>query len=512
MQSLTNTLPANMAKDAEETKASHWQLFLTTGALILCGSFTYSIYPPPVNAAALGLMVGVFYYSLHKNDPVSFFIQLFIGNFFVFGNKLGGNYNLAAFAAIVFYSAIHGRIKFLRFSVFDNSIKTALFLWCIFDLLSVTGGNYFPIGIEIQNFFAFCILLFSFYFISRIGFTENDIYKFVIAISLFFGYEFLVALNQKYELINSPFPFFPKTDNSIEFELDIVRSVSTLNNFEAFAEWCVSLIALLIPGILSGSFLKKSRFFYYFSIATVLAAAISMVYSGTRSSMLLLPVALVVACLALGRRLNSKIIVYLVIGGIGIFFLNTAYKFIDLSVFSERSEETVDFNHMTLQSVLNGDQMNRGGLFPYAMKQVEKTNLIGRGYFVSPDEYRTAHFKKGDMDDGIADYHNLYMSSYVMWGPIGFLSMMFLFVYSIIRGWKLYWTLRKKNHFMIDLLLGCNLLFTLLMINQFKIQLIRDINYFTLIMLMLSFYISLTWQLRQTALVEETEPVKPSFS
>ncbi len=489
------TLPAAVSEVTPKKIAFDWQLIITIGLLILCGSFTYSIYPAPVNAAALGIMVGVFYYSLHKQDPVSFLIQLFIGNFFIFGNKLGGNYNIAAFAAIVFYTAINGKIPFLRHSIMDNAIKTALFIWCIFDLLSVTGGNFFPMFTELQNFFSFCMMLYLFYFVSRIPFTQNDFYKIIFAISVFFGYEFLVALNQKYELYDSPFPFFPKTDKTVDFDMGIVRSGSTLNNFEAFAEFCVSLISLLIPGILSGSWLKKNKFFYYFSMFTILIAIMSIVYSGTRSSILLLPIAVAGPCLLLGKRLNAKLIVLVIAAVAVIAVVNTKLNFIDLSVFEERSEE---MDHVTMESMLNGDAMNRGGLFPYAFAQVKKTDgVIGRGYFVSPVEYRAVHFKKGDMDDGIADYHNLYMSSFVMWGPIGFLSMMFLFVYSLINGWRTYWTVRRKPYFTTDLLLGFNLLFLILLINQFKIQFIRDINYFTLVMLLLALYISLTWQVKQ---------------
>ncbi len=503
MELVSNTVSASVTNKAEE-KTTSWQLFVAVAALILCGSFTYSKYPPPVNAAALALMTGLFYFSLQKQDPVSFFIQLLIGNFFPWGDKWGGNYNIAAFAAITFYAAINGKISFLRHSVLDTSIKTALLIWCIFDLLSVTGGNPFPVSIELTNFFAFCMMLFLFYFVSRIGFTENDFYKIVFALCILLGYEFIVALNQKYELINSPFPFFPSTREDVEFEMGIVRSVSTLDNFEAFAEWCVSLIALLLPGILSGSFIKKNRFFYFLSIVTVLMAVVSITLSGTRSSMLLLPVVLVSSLILLGKRIKAKIVVFFVVGITVLFFVNETFKIIDFSVLSERSEGTVDFEHMTLMSILNGDQMNRGGLFPYAMKQVEKTNVIGRGYFVSPDEYRLVHFKKGDMEDSIADYHNLYMSSYVMWGAIGFLCMMFLFFYSLWKGWKTYWLIRRTNHFTTDFLLGCNLMFLFLMINQFKIQFIRDITYFTIIMLMLAFYITLTWQLRKTALIKET--------
>ena len=502
MQTLTNILPPGVAQNAEEQKAANWMLICTIGGLIVCGSFTYSIYPPPVNAAALGIMVGLFYYSLHKHDPVSFFIQLFIGNFFIFGNKFGGNYNIAAFAAIMFYTAINGKIPFLRSSVLDNAVKTAMIIWGVFDLLSVTGGNLFPLAIELQNFFAFFMLLFAFYSMSRVPFSDNDFYKFVVSISLFFGYEFLVAFNQKYELYDSPFPFFPKTNDSIEYDMGIVRSSSTLNNFEAFAEFCMSIISMLIPGILSGSSLKKNRYYYYLSIGTVLVAALSIVLSGTRSSILLLPFAFATVCLMLGRRLKAKLIIVLVSGVLGLFAVNSVYKFMDFSVFEERSED-MDMEHLTFEKLLSGEGMNRGGLFPYAMEQVKKIGIIGRGYCVSPAEYRAVHFKKGDMDDGIADYHNLYMSTYVLFGAVGFFSMMFIFAYSLASGWLTYWKLRHENHFLVDLLLGCNVLFFYLMINQFKIQFIRDINYFTIIMLLLAFYILLTYRLKHSELVTE---------
>lgn len=501
MQTATHTISAGTSEEAVKQSAFDWQLLLTTVALILCGSFTYSTYSPPVNAAALGIMVALFYYNLHRQDLVSFFIQLFIGNFFIFGNKLGGNYNIAAFVSIVGYTAINGKIPFLRPSALDNSIKTALIIWCVFDLLSVTGGNFFPWFTELQNFFSFCLMLYLFYFVSRIPFTENDFYKFVYAVSIFFGYEFLVAFNQKYEFYNSPFPFFPKTDEAIEFDMGIVRSGSTLNNFEAFAEFCVSLISLLIPGILSGNSLRKNKLFYYFSVFTILIAFMSIIYSGTRSSLILLPLAVAGSCIFLGKKLKAKLVILLMVGLAGVFVLNSTFKFIDISGFQERSE---DMDNVTVTSMLNGDAMNRGGLFPYAFKQVQKTTgVIGRGYFVSPYEYLASHFDKGEMNDGIADYHNLYMSSFVLWGPIGFAAMMFLFVYSIFRGWTTYWQLRKNNHFSIDLLLGFNLLFVILMINQFKIQFIRDINYFTLVMLLLVVYISLTSLLRHKALSEK---------
>lgn len=497
MQALAHATPRGALKEKPKWLTIDWQLLITVAILIPTGSFTYSIYPAPVNFAALGIMIAIYYRSLHLHDPVTFFLQLFIGNFFIFGNKFGGNYNIAAFAAIVFYTAINGRIPFLKKSILNNAIKAALLIWAFFELLSITGGNHFPLSSELQNFLAFCMMLYLFYFVSRIPFTSDDYYKIVFSISVFFIYLFLVAFNQNYEFINSPFWFFPSTDKTIEYDQGITRCASTLGaNFEAFAEFCVSLICILLPGILSGSSLKKNRFFYYFSMTMMLLILMAMIYSGTRSSILLLPIGIVGSFIFLGKRLNTKLVVLMLVVSAGLFVANLGLKFIDFSVFEERSE---NMDNVSLQTMLNGDAMNRGGLFPYAFQQMQNTGIIGRGYFTSPYEYRYVQFNKDDMIfDGIADYHNLYMSSYVLWGSVGFAAMMFLFFYPMYEGWKTYWAVRKQGGYMTDLLLGFNLLFVIMMINEFKIQFVRDVNYFTIVMMLLVLYISLAWQLKQT--------------
>ena len=71
-------------KEKPKSLTVDWQLLITLAILIPTGSFTYSIYPAPVNAAALAIMIAIYYRSLHLHDPVSFFLQLFIGNFFHF--------------------------------------------------------------------------------------------------------------------------------------------------------------------------------------------------------------------------------------------------------------------------------------------------------------------------------------------------------------------------------------------------------------------------------------------
>jgi len=100
------------------------------------------------------------------------------------------------------------------------------------------------------------------------------------------------------------------------------------------------------------------------------------------------------------------------------------------------------------------------------------------------------------------------MSAIVLWGYLGALMLLLLFFFSMYRGFKLYFKLKKHQFFLIDFLLGFNLLFMFFMINQFKIQFIRDANYFMLILILLSIYNSLIYLLSQKIVVIPTENLK----
>lgn len=471
---------------------SDWMLFGSLAISIVLGSFTYSIYPLPVNIVALLALIGLFYYWLDRGDLTAFFIQLLIGDFFIFGAKYGGNYNLAAILSILFYNLSHGSIKHIGRSSLSSFLMLVLTVWWLVQVLSVFAGNDFEIVSKIQGVFVFSMLVYLFYFISKLPVDEKSIMRVIKALALFFFYLFLVALNQRYEIINWNMPFFPLNEESVDYDLGIVRSGSTLNNFESYAEYCVSYTAILLPSVFSGSLYTNSKKVYYLVLLTLIISIIAIVFTATRSSILLLPFSFIGALIMLGKRAKFYLILKSV-GIIAILFLSNYFlEIIDISVFVERSSD-INLKSLDLNSIISGEEMNRGSVFEYAKEQIAKSNgILGRGYFSSPEEYRAVHFPVDNIGDGIADYHNIFFSSYVLWGSIGLLCLLILFLSSIFKGLKVYWKFRLKNSFLVDLVLGFSIMFSLLLINQFKIQFIRDLNYFSIIMMLLAFFIAVT--------------------
>ena len=143
-------------------------------------------------------------------------------------------------------------------SALSKPLLGVLFFWWLMQVLSVVAGNDFAPALKINAIWSFSLLIYLFYFVSKISIDGQRVEKIIKALTLFFFYLFLVAFNQKYRFINREFPFFPLSDENTEYELGIVRASSTLNNFEAYAEYCVSFIALLFPAVLSGTLYKKA--------------------------------------------------------------------------------------------------------------------------------------------------------------------------------------------------------------------------------------------------------------
>jgi len=467
-------------------------ILLKIAAAVVIGPFTYSIYSLPVTILALLSIIFLFYISLHQKNYFSFLMQLFICNHFNYGYEIGGAFNLAATIALIAHLFIHGKSFFAETS-FNKPTIFMIVVLCIVEVLSLANSNT-PTGLLISSSITFFNFFFLLFYCSKIRLDESHYVKIVQIIGIFFIYMFANALNQRYNFFHSPYEFFPNLGEDIVWELDIPRSAGTLGNFEFYAEYSISVIALSLPGILSGSFKKVSIWFFFFTILVSFLGLFAIVLSGTRSSILLLPVLIVMAILFLGKRISVVNIGLGVVGVVVLFIVNDSYNFFDVEVFSKRSEQ-VNMNSLSLKSIMSGKDMNRGDIFEYGFKKIERSGgFFGDGYFTKRDQYITAHFDKA-RTDGIPDYHNLYMSAVVLWGYLGAFVLLFLFFSSIIRGFLLYFKLKSYNNYLVDLLLGFNLLFLFLMINQFKIQFIRDSNYFMVTLILLGFYNSLIYLL-----------------
>lgn len=457
------------------------------GLLMIIGVLCLSRFPIIVNVAALGIMVLVFLHSLIQRDHFSFFVQLFFCNHFVLGSDNGGLYNVAALLALVVYYILFDRPALNKNSLFG---KTGYILFAILlgsQLIAVIANDRIGMSAKAFSFGVFLLMLTVVYNLSRVKVEYEDYIRFIYVSFFFTCYMLAVAINQRLYLVD--FPIFPTGDPNAEFELNLVRSGSTFLNYEAYAEYSLSLITLLLPGILTGRIKRMSTMLFLACLTIIIVCLYAIVLSGTRSSLLLLPVSLLFIMFCLGRRLKVSYLVTFFSFAIGAFLLNMKYEFVDVSIFVERSA-SMDFEHMSIKDLLSGSEMNRGDIFEYGFKKInESKGIIGAGYYTKEENYVVAHFDR--LNYLPTDYHNLYLSSIVLWGVFGAIALLLFFWISVYQGMKVYFKKRHIDDFSTDLLLGFNTCFLFFLLNEYKIQFIRSSNYFVVIFLLLILYRSL---------------------
>ncbi|MBS7566819.1 O-antigen ligase family protein [Mucilaginibacter sp. Bleaf8] len=455
-------------------------ILIKTFGVCLLGTFCLTAYSPVVNLAAFALIILAFLNTLVKRDHFSLLIQLFFANHYVFGNDKGGVFNIAALIALCIYG-LSGPV-FKTSSSFPRMFGGLFFVLLAFQLLSVTANMHAGLVAKFGGLMGFLGISALIYQFSKVSIQKSDFIRFIHVLFFFTAFELIVSLNQKYGFIGLQTPFLP-VESGVEYELDIFRCMGTFINFEAYAEYSLSVIALLLPGILSGSFRNISKKFYYMTVGIVIMSFMAMILTVTRSSLFMLPFVMLFILMSQYKRVKLKAVLpFVLILFVGIA-INSRVKIFDISSFIERSQEMKIKN---LSDVTSGNEINRGGLFAYAFEKIQRSKgLIGAGYFTNPDDYNTVHFDTPKPE--IGDYHNLYLSITVFWGIPGAVAFVLIFLMSIYHGIRARRT-ANISPFDADLLLGFNTLFIFFLVNQYKIIFLRESNYTVVILLLLVMY------------------------
>ena len=462
-------------------------LLVKIGLHVILGTLCFARYPAVVNVAALGSIVLVFLHTLNQRDYVSFFLQMLFCNHFVFGNDNGGLYNIAGLLALVAHYIIYDRPALQNRSLFGKLGYALFTILCASQIIALTVNHRMGLSAKVVSLAIFVLMMATMYNLSKIKLVYSDYARFIYILFFFTCYHLVVAVNQRIFAID--LPIFPLGDQNAEFELGLVRSGGIFLNYEAYGEYSLSLIALLLPGVLSGRLKEKSTILFLMSLCIIVLSLFAIVLSGTRSSLLLLPLVFLFIVFSLGRRLRIGYLLAFFALAVTAFFVNLKYEFVDINIFLERSA-SMDFAHMSIKDLLSGSEMNRGDIFDYAFKKLnESKGLLPAGYYTREEQYVVAHFDRTNYLP--TDYHNLYLSSIVLWGIWGAVALLLFFFISVYQGIKVYSKMRHVNDYTMDLLLGFNAFFLFFLINEYKIQFIRSANYFVLIFLFLILYRSL---------------------
>ncbi|MFA6085491.1 MAG: O-antigen ligase family protein [Mucilaginibacter sp.] len=415
-------------------------------------------------------------------------LQLLACNHFTYGSQVGGIFILGGGLSLILYF-FTPKIKdySLPSSTLGRNIIIILISLFIIQCLCVfVGEAHFEIIPKIIATYCFFFMLLLVYLFSKISLTTYDIKRLIICIFICASYMLLVSINQKYSFIPGN-ALLPSYRENATFELGVFRSSGTLLNFEAYGEYSLSIIALLLPGILSGSIRKLGKGVHFAAILTILISLIAIALSGTRSSILLLPLIIVLITLNYWKKIKLYYIIAPIVSLL-IFLAINPPSFLNANIFKRKASFKIE--DVSLEKILNGQETNRAVVYEYGFYKIsKKSTLIGEGYYPTRNEYHAVHFDNTKFT--YPDYHNLYLSLMVIWGPVGMALLLITIFYSIIKGIWVYKQSKAKFSIVTDLLFGFNLFFFFLMLNQYKIQFVRNVNYFFIILIFLALYYSI---------------------
>jgi hypothetical protein len=451
----------------------------------LAGHMLLKRYMPNVAVGGIGflLVALIFSYVLFiRRDAFGFLLVVYICSHFSFADNQGGLWNLMTFGVMAIYIGLNQRRK--EFPHGDSLMFALLGIFIFWNILGWVMHNPTPLIPKLQGIAAFFGFIFMFYLASNVVITKERFRLFLTVTFLMVLYQFIVALNQRYHLVDWNTPFiggYTEFVNSIDRGKKYAPTSGTLRHFELFGEYGVLMICLFIP-LLSSSLTQKELRFGINRIVIIILVCLSFpILTSNRAAAILSALVFFFYYLVLPMRIFSSIDRFsrqIVIIAMFAFLLPIAGTYIgltqleeDFSLLSSAKFDTAD--------IVSGKSINRGGLVSAGLQRIYSDSWwVGNGYGVLRSN-RWAWFgiDPEKQEVGFADFHSLYLSLPMLYGWIGSLAFLSMVVITWYRVFAASLKYRNRKSFLIVLSVGFTMFFGVFLIDQYKISILRNPNY-----------------------------------
>jgi hypothetical protein len=255
------------------------------------------------------------------------------------------------------------------------------------------------------------------------------------------------------------------------------RTVGTMGTIELLGEYSVLMIVLLIPLIVSRSSREIVGVRLYLLIGSVLSFVFCIIFSETRSSVILLSLVIVIyltffAVTRISSIDNRRALATLVI--VGVIAVMSLWNVVGGDYVWNRLA-SLDLEHASLSDLASGERINRLETYAIGIERLHQRDWIF-GFGSGVDESnRMAWF--GSMNSQYVDFHSLYLALPMLYGWAGSAAFIVLILFTAGRC---YWTVMKyrhETHFLTPLCLGLAFFWLFFLTNEYKISILRNANY-----------------------------------
>lgn len=494
-----------MAKDGSLSAAG-----VVTAAFLaqLAGHLLLKQYMPNAAVGALGfLFVGmIFYYVMNiRRDSFGFILVVYICSHFSYADNQGGLWNLMTFGVLAI-SLIVGRRKELRRR--DNVISALLGIFVLWDVVGWAVNAPLPIIPALQGLATFFGFVLMFQLASSIVITKERLRLFLKVVFFMLLYQFIVALNQRYYVVQWRDPFI---GGNLEYAT--TQALGTFQHYELFGEYGVLMACLLVP-MLSSSLIQRETGFSNNRFLIMIFCCLSFIlFTMNRSSAILLVVAVAIYYLILPMRIfksvdrpgrQIKLVMALVI------VLPLVGAYIGLHSLGEKFGK-LSGQQFSFEGILSGKDINRGQLVSAGLTRLQKESWwVGYG-FGTPRSNLWAWFgfDPGLYYRGASDYHSLYLSLPELYGWIGALAFLAMIMVTAFRLFNVSWRYREKKSFLLVLTVGFTMFWIVFLADQYKISILRIPNYHMLFWIWLGLSNSILKTIRDEGLTKNAHIPSP---
>ena len=452
----------------------------------LAGHFLLKQYVPDaaVGGGISSLLIAIiFSYVLFvRRDIFGFILVVYICSHFSYGDSHGGVFNVTAFVVLAFYLAANRLSD--GFPQRDNVMFILLGVFILWNVLGWAMNNPVPMLPMLLGIAAFFGYILMFYLASNVVITKERFRLFLIVTFFMVLYQFIVALNQRYDLVSWNTPFigeYMELGKSIDYAARDAPTSGTLRHFELFGEYGILLVSLLVP-LLSSSFTQKDLRFGINRIVVMIFICLSFpMITSNRAAAILSVMAITFYYLVLPTRIFTSIdrfgrqIRVIVVVGLLVPIVGTYIGLKQL----EEDFATLSSKKITVASVISGESINRGSLTSAGLHRINQDSWwVGNGYGV-PRSNRWAWFGVDPEKQVISfeDYHSLYLSLPMLYGWIGSLAFLAMIVITASRLLGVSLRYRNRKSFLIVLAVGFTMFFGIFLIDEYKISILRNPNY-----------------------------------
>jgi hypothetical protein len=387
-----------------------------------------------------------------------------------------------AFGMLAFYLFMH-RMR-TEFNQRDSAMTVLLGIFILWNIMGWAARNPLPIVPKVQGIAVFFGFIFMFYLASNIVITKER-FRLFLSITLFMAlYQFIVAINQRYNLAHWNTPLIGNYFDSSSF-IDMAGESSptmgTLGHYELFGEYGVLLSCLLVP-LLSSSLTQRELHFGINRIVLTLLICLSFgVLTSSRAAVILSALMMVTYYLIfimrifasidrLGRQFRIFVVVALL--------LPVAGAYIGLGQI-EKDFSTLANKEISASSIVSGESINRKGLIDAGFQRIENESWwVGFGHGI-PNSNRWAWFGVDTERQivRVADFHSLYLSLPMLYGWIGSLAFLGIIALTTFRLFGISLKYRSRKSVLVALAVGFSLFFLIFLVDQYKISILRNLNY-----------------------------------